>query len=74
MLATMFVDADHLLADPIFQANRCSIGFHVLHSYWAIALYAVLLIVWNHKTARIIFTGLLLHMLTDYIDCLFMGR
>lgn len=26
LLATMLVDLDHLLADPIFAANRCSIN------------------------------------------------
>ncbi|WP_245234975.1 DUF6122 family protein, partial [Tamlana crocina] len=27
LLATMLVDLDHLLATPIFQPGRCSIGF-----------------------------------------------
>ena len=39
MLLTMIVDLDHLLANPIYQADRCSINFHPLHSYYAIALY-----------------------------------
>lgn len=39
LIATMLVDVDHLLADPIFEANRCSINFHPLHSYYAIMLY-----------------------------------
>ena len=30
MIATMLVDIDHLLADPIFSSERCSIGFHPL--------------------------------------------
>ena len=38
MLATMAVDLDHLLADPIFDPERCGIGFHPLHSYPAIVL------------------------------------
>jgi hypothetical protein len=66
MLATMLVDVDHLLATPIFDPNRCSIGFHPLHSYWAIGVYIILLL--PQKT-RIIAVGLLFHMLTDYIDC-----
>jgi len=66
MLATMLVDLDHLLATPIFDPNRCSIGFHPLHSYWAIAVYIVLLL---PKKTRIIAVGLLFHMLTDYKDC-----
>ena len=31
MIATMVVDLDHLLADPIYSPTRCSIGFHPLH-------------------------------------------
>ncbi|MDA8596704.1 DUF6122 family protein [Flavobacteriaceae bacterium] len=68
LLATMLVDLDHLLASPMFDANRCSIGFHPLHDYWAILLYIILL--FPTKT-RIIGIGLLLHMVTDYLDCYF---
>ena len=68
MLATMLVDLDHLLANPIFDPNRCSIGFHPLHSYCAILLYMALLL---FPKSRIIAIGLLLHMLTDYLDCNF---
>lgn len=64
----MLVDLDHLLATPIFNPCRCSIGFHPLHSYMAIAAYFLLLV---PKKTRIIAIGLLLHMLTDGIDCLF---
>ncbi len=67
MLLTMLIDLDHLLANPIFDPCRCSIGFHPLHSYIAILIYSVLLI--PVKT-RIIAVGLLLHMITDGIDCL----
>ena len=66
MIATMLVDLDHLLADSIFDPGRCSVGFHVLHSYWAIACYFVLL---AFPKMRIIAVGLLFHMLTDTIDC-----
>ncbi len=66
MLATMLVDVDHLLANPIFDPGRCSINFHPLHTYWAMAVYVVLLF---FKKTRIIAVGLLFHMLTDYIDC-----
>lgn len=66
MLATMLVDLDHLLADPIFDPGRCSINFHPLHTYWAMAVYVVLLF---FKKTRIIAVGLLFHMLTDFIDC-----
>lgn len=66
MLATMFVDVDHLFATPIFDPGRCSINFHPLHTYWAMAVYVVLLF---FKKTRIIAVGLLFHMLTDFIDC-----
>jgi hypothetical protein len=70
LLATMLVDLDHLLADPIFQANRCSINFHLLHTYPAMLGYVLLL--FFRKPFHIIGIGLLFHMLTDFIDCLIM--
>ena len=71
LLATMLVDLDHLLADPIFMADRCSINFHPLHTYYAMGVYAVMLFL--RRPFNIIGIGLLFHMLTDYIDCLMMG-
>jgi len=69
MLATMLVDLDHLLATPVFDPNRCGIGFHPLHSYYAIAVYCILLF---FPKTRIVAIGLVLHMLTDFQDCLWM--
>lgn len=43
MFATMLVDLDHFLADPIYDPGRCGIGFHPLHGYPAIAAYVLLL-------------------------------
>jgi hypothetical protein len=65
-LLSMFVDLDHLLATPIFDKNRCSINFHPLHSYIAMAIYSIGL--YFSKT-RILCIALLFHMLTDAIDC-----
>jgi len=65
-LAAMLIDLDHLLADPIFDPNRCSIGFHPLHSTYAIILYTILLL---PKSTRIIGIALLWHIFTDTIDC-----
>lgn len=65
-ILTMLVDLDHLIADPIFDPNRCSINYHPLHTYYAIGFYTLLLV--PNKT-RIIAIGLLFHMLTDYLDC-----
>lgn len=67
-LATMLVDLDHLLANPIFQPDRCSIGFHPLHSFYVIPLYIALL--FCKKPYRLIGIGLMLHIFTDFIDCL----
>ncbi|EAQ42044.2 DUF6122 family protein [Polaribacter sp. MED152] len=65
-LASMLVDLDHLLASPIFAENRCSINFHPLHTYYAMAIYFVGLF---FKKTRILAIALLFHMLTDLIDC-----
>lgn len=70
LLVTMLVDLDHLLADPIFQPDRCGINFHPLHTYYAMGVYFILLFL--KKPFNIIGLGLLFHMLTDYIDCLLM--
>jgi len=67
-ILTMLVDLDHLLATPIFDANRCSIGYHPLHSYLAIAFYGVGCF---FTKTRIIAIGLLLHMFADLVDCWF---
>lgn len=66
-LLTMLIDLDHLLANPIFQPGRCSIGFHPLHSFYAIPFYIALL--FFKKPYRIIGIGLCFHLLTDFIDC-----
>ena len=67
-IGTMLVDVDHLLASPIFDANRCSINFHPLHTYYAIVAYILITI---PKKSRILGIALLFHMLTDYLDCYF---
>lgn len=67
LLATMLVDLDHLLATPIFDPNRCSIGFHPLHTLPAMVVYAGML---AFPKTRIVGIGLAFHMLTDWIDCL----
>ena len=73
MLATMIVDADHLLADPIFDPNRMSIGFHPLHSYIAIVIYVVMCFLPYERLhwpwwLRAIGIGLVFHMITDWQD------
>lgn len=69
MLACFFIDVDHVLANPMFDPNRCSINFHPLHSYLAIAIYIFLLF---PKKTRILGLGLVIHILADSADCALM--
>ncbi|AUS04564.1 DUF6122 family protein [Pseudotamlana carrageenivorans] len=69
MICGMFIDLDHLLATPIFAPNRCSINFHPLHSYYAIVVYVLLLL---PKKTRLIGLGLVIHIISDAVDCTLM--
>lgn len=83
MISTMLVDLDHLLADPIYDPNRCSINFHPLHSVELIALYALTFVIagvlryWkpedrDNGKLQVLFLislGLLIHMGLDWVDC-----
>ncbi|MFS4415733.1 DUF6122 family protein [Maribacter sp. 2307ULW6-5] len=70
LLAGIVLDLDHLLADPVFDANRCSIGSHPLHTYWAMGVYLLLLV---PKWGRLWGLAFLLHMVADRADCLFIA-
>ena len=67
MMAAMLIDLDHLIANPIYDPNRCSIGFHPLHTIPAILVYALCLSV---PRLRLIGIGLLIHIGIDASDCL----
>ncbi|MFB3063079.1 MAG: DUF6122 family protein [Gammaproteobacteria bacterium] len=67
MLATMLVDLDHLLASPVYDPARCSMGFHPLHQWPAILVYALIVLV---RPLRLLGIGLLIHTLLDGLDCL----
>jgi hypothetical protein len=69
MLAGWLIDIDHLLAEPIYAPGRCSIAFHPLHTWPAMAIYAAMLV--PSKT-RWFGIGLLIHIVLDSIDCLMM--
>ncbi|HUH36977.1 MAG TPA: DUF6122 family protein [Spongiibacteraceae bacterium] len=66
MAVTMLVDLDHLVASPIYDPGRCSIGFHPLHQPWLILLYLALCFV---PRVRLVGIGLAIHMLLDTVDC-----
>ena len=83
LVATMLVDVDHLLASPVYDPERCSIGFHPLHTWPAIAAY-VGAFAWPLARARTLDPealsskalafhltglGLLLHMALDWSVC-----
>jgi hypothetical protein len=71
MIATMIIDIDHLIADPIYDPNRCSINFHPLHTYPFIAGYVVMSF-W--RKTRLVGIGLVIHIALDFIDCLVQGN
>ncbi|WP_207218256.1 DUF6122 family protein [Hymenobacter persicinus] len=66
MLATMLMDLDHLLAKPIFDPMRCSVGYHPLHSFYVIPVYVLLLLL---PATQIVAVGVLFHLVTDTVDC-----
>ena len=70
MVSTMLVDLDHLLANPLYDPNRCSIGYHPLHTTPAIMVYVIMLAFPKLRLAAI---GLVIHMMLDTVDCLWMG-
>ncbi len=83
LVATMLVDVDHLLADPVYDPARCSIGFHPLHTTPAIIAYGLVLVGPRAleaigalrdravvRTLELVGLGLIVHMMLDGIDCL----
>lgn len=66
MATTIVVDVDHLLATPVYDALRCSIGFHPLHQLPVILVYCFLVI---FPITRLVGLGLIIHMGLDAIDC-----
>ena len=69
MTVTMIVDIDHMLADPLYDPGRCSIGYHPLHQFPAIAGYAAITL-W--PKLRLLGIGLIIHMVLDGVDCVWM--
>ena len=72
ILAANLIDLDHLLATPIFDPNRCSIGFHPLHTIYAAVIYGLMLLV-PKWWVRALGLGALWHLAVDYSDCRMMA-
>jgi hypothetical protein len=66
MMLSMAVDLDHFFAEPIYDPNRCSIGFHPLHAWWLQPMYLVLCF---FPKTRLLGLGLVVHMILDALDC-----
>lgn len=72
MLAGNAIDIDHLWAVPIFDPERCSIGFHTFHGWEAAIVYCALLFV-PRWWARGFGAGALWHLVVDAGDCMAMS-
>lgn len=66
LMLTMAVDLDHLLASPIYDPNRCSIGFHPLHRLPLVIAYLAMCFA---PFTRLVGLGLSIHMILDSLDC-----
>jgi hypothetical protein len=66
LMLGMIIDLDHLLANPIYDPGRCSVGFHPLHTLLPVVIYAALA---AHKKTRLLGLGLCIHMALDSVDC-----
>lgn len=66
MLSGLLIDVDHLLATPVYDPGRCSLGFHPLHGALPILIYMAALAV---PRLRIVAIGLMLHIGLDAMDC-----
>ena len=69
LLVGWLIDIDHLWADPIYVPDRCSIGFHPLHTAPAIAVYGMMVV---PRASRLVGIGLLIHIALDALDCVLM--
>ena len=69
MLLGWLIDLDHLLARPVFDPDRCSVGFHPLHTAPAAAVYGLLLV---PRPTRLLGLGLAIHLALDALDCALM--
>lgn len=72
MIAANLIDIDHLWAVPIYDPERCSIGFHTFHGWEAGLVYLALLLI-PRWWARAFGAGALWHLMVDAGDCMAMN-
>ncbi|UXI70692.1 DUF6122 family protein [Tahibacter amnicola] len=70
LLVGWLIDVDHLLAESTYVPDRCSIGFHPLHTVPAAVAYLGLT-AWQRT--RWLGLGLCIHVLLDALDCIWMA-
>lgn len=66
MLCGWIIDVDHLVAEPVYAPDRCSIGFHPLHGAPALAVYGAMLAL---PRTQLLGLGLVIHIALDAGDC-----
>lgn len=71
MLAGILIDIDHVTASPMVDPDRCSVGYHLLHSYWLIPVYVALAL---FPKTRLIGLGLVIHIVLDTAECVRTGH
>ena len=69
MMGGMIIDVDHFFATPMYDPDRCSVGFHPLHTVWVMPIYIGLCI---PKKTRPLGIGLCIHIVLDLFDCAWM--
>lgn len=69
LMAGLCIDLDHLWANPVYDPNRCSVGFHTLHRWEVLPLYVLLCL---FPKTRWLGVGLCLHIALDLTDCWWM--
>ncbi len=69
LLAALAIDLDHLLATPLYDPDRCSLGVHPLHSAAAAGVY---LVAAAAPRLRLLALGLAIHLGLDALDCAWM--
>jgi hypothetical protein len=70
LLAGILIDIDHVTASPIVDPDRCSVGYHLLHSFWLIPVYLALAL---YPKTRLIGLGLVIHIILDTMECIRTG-